>query len=55
MDGVADSASLTFIKKKPLIGSFLDALAKVFVTVQSGEEPIRGFTVLHISGGYVPI
>lgn len=53
-NGVADSASLTFIKTKPLIGSFLDALAKVFYTVQSGKEPVRGFTVLHISGGYVP-
>lgn len=53
-NGVANSASLTFVKTKPLIGSFLDALAKVFTTVQSGKEPVRGFTVLHISGGYVP-
>lgn len=53
-NGVANSASLSFVKTKPLVGSFLDALAKVFTTVQSGKEPVRGFTVLHISGGYVP-
>lgn len=54
-NGVADSASISFVKIKPLIGSFLDALAKVFNIVQSGKEPVRGFTVLHISGSFVPI
>lgn len=54
-NGVADSASISFVKTKPLIGSFLDALAKVFNIVQSSKEPVRGFTVLHISGSFVPI
>lgn len=53
-NGVADSASISFVKTKPLIGSFLDALAKVFNIVQSSKEPVRGFTVLHISGSFVP-
>lgn len=52
-NGVADSASISFVKTKPLIGSFLDALAKIFNIVQSSKE-VRGFTVLHISGGFVP-
>lgn len=54
-NGVADSASISFVKTKPTIGSFLDALAKVFNIVQSSKEPVRGFTVLHISGSFVPI
>lgn len=53
-NGVADSASISFVKIKPLIGSFLDALAKIFNIVQGGRETVRGFTVLHISGGFVP-
>lgn len=53
-NGVASSVSIHFVKTKPLIGSFLDALAKVFSFVQSGKEPVRGFTVLHISGSFVP-
>lgn len=53
-NGVADSASISFVKTKPLIGSFLDALAKIFNIVQSSKEPVRGFTVLHISGSFVP-
>lgn len=53
-NGIADSAIITMVRTKAEIGSVLDALGQVFLAIQNGNGP-RGYTVLHISGGYVPI
>lgn len=53
-NGIADSAFITMVRTKAEIGSVLDALGQVFLAIQNGNGP-RGYTVLHISGGYVPI
>ncbi len=53
--GVAKKASITLVKTRPTVGSFIDALGKIISDLQrieeSGQET-RGWAVVNISGGW---